>query len=115
MRPCTTLYWPAICGKEFDLRQTKHKWPTWLLAPCALAVLSGCSWAKSGYSALRSDQEAWVGHRSDELIASWGDPDETDILGDAYRAYTWIGDDGVCRRTFMDRDGVITGYSESDC
>lgn len=83
----------------------------WLM----LFAVASCSTVKSGYSALRSDYASWEGHPASELLDSWGEPDTTEELGTDYVAYTWLGDDGVCRRTFTSRAGTITGYSESDC
>jgi hypothetical protein len=97
------------------LRMGKHNSAMWIVMLSIALSSTGCSIAESGYSAVRSDQEAWVGHRSEELLDSWGEPDEQKSLGSGYDAFTWIGDDGVCRRTFMASDGKITGYSESDC
>jgi hypothetical protein len=94
---------------------SNHKLATLVLVVGLAWAVTGCSIAKSGYSAVRSDQEAWIGHRSEELIESWGEPDAREELGSGYHAYTWIGDDGACRRTFMASEGKITGYSESDC
>ena len=116
-RPCChALILAAVLRLENrELRKGKHKLVAFVVASGIALVATGCSIAKSGYSAVRSDQEAWVGHRSEELINSWGEPDEQKSLGSGYDAFTWIGDDGVCRRTFMASDGKITGYSESDC
>ena len=83
-------------------------------AGVALAA-TACSIAESAYSAVRSDERAWVGHDSRELFDSWGEPDARQELGSGYQAFTWIGDDGICRRTFTSRDDRITGYSETDC
>ena len=97
------------------MRQGIHKLVAFVLVSGIALGVMGCSLAKSGYSVVRSDQEAWVGHGTEELIESWGEPDAQEVLGSGYEAYTWIGDDGTCRRTFMASDGKITGYSESDC
>lgn len=83
-----------------------------VLACCSAA---GCATVKSGYSALQGDYDSWEGHDARELLDSWGTPDTTEELGSDYLAYTWLGDDGVCRRTFTARAGTITGYSETDC
>lgn len=69
----------------------------------------------SACSIVRSDYTSWEGHSSRELLESWGQPDVTEELGNDYLAYTWVGDDGVCRRTFMARADKLTGYSETDC
>jgi hypothetical protein len=71
---------------------------------------AGCS-----TSAWQRDYSAWQGHSSGELLDSWGEPDTIEELGADYLAYTWLGDDGLCRRTFTARTGTITGYSETDC
>jgi len=84
-----------------------------LVLACIFAA--GCSTVKSGYSALQRDYSAWQGHSSGELLDSWGEPDTIDELGSDYLAYTWLGDDELCRRTFTARTGTITGYSETDC
>jgi len=97
------------------LRPGIHKLTAFVVVSCIALAVTGCSLAKSGYSVVRSDQEAWVGHRTEELIEIWGEPDTQEVLGSGYDAYTWIGDDGTCRRSFMASDGKITGYSESDC
>ena len=97
------------------MRSGIHKLAVIVMASGIALAVMGCSLAESGYSVVRSDQEAWVGHRTEELIESWGEPDAQEVLGSGYDAYTWVGDDGTCRRTFMASEGKITGYSESDC
>lgn len=86
-----------------------------LAASLLIVSLAGCSTVKSGADALTSEYTAWEGHRASELLESWGQPDTTEELATDYVAYTWFGDAGQCRRTFMARAGKITGYSESDC
>lgn len=78
------------------------------LASLSLLSAAGCS-------ALRSDYESWEGHSAEELLESWGTPDATEELGPDYVTYTWLGDNGRCRRTFAALSGKITGYSETDC
>jgi len=77
--------------------------------------VAGCSTVESSYSALSSDYVSWEGHPAPDLLDSWGEPDKIEELGSDYVAYTWLGDDGVCRRTFTSHAGKITGYSETDC
>jgi hypothetical protein len=87
-----------------------------LTASVLLAVvIAGCGVVESGYGMLRSDYTSWEGHPARDLLDSWGQPDVTDELGPDYLTYTWIADDGRCRRTFTSRAGTISGHSETDC
>jgi len=97
------------------MNHAKHNSVSFASLLVACAVAAGCSTVKAGFSAVRSDYAAWNGHPASELIESWGPPDETAELASDYLAYTWLGDDGGCRRTFMARAGTITGFSETDC
>lgn len=91
-------------------------WPVLLTLSSCATVRSGYESVKSGVTGLGgSDYEAWEGHPARDLLDSWGPPDETADLGPEYVAYTWLGADGECRRTFTSRGGTITGYSETDC
>lgn len=86
-----------------------------MAAALLAAIASGCSTVRSGYAALDSEYDAWTGHPAQDLLDSWGPPDATEALGNDYLAYTWLGDDEACRRTFTASAGTITGYSETDC
>ena len=77
----------------------------------AAALQSGCGALRS----MHSDETAWVGHRLDDLIASWGQPDRTEELGVDYSAYTWLQDGTECEKTFPVSDGRITGYTSTGC
>jgi len=77
----------------------------------ASVLLQGCD----TLSALQSDPTAWEGHRIDELIASWGQPDRIERLGVDYAAYHWIKNDTKCEQTFTVSKTRITGYSSSGC
>ncbi|MGI9343367.1 MAG: hypothetical protein ACR2QV_10980 [Gammaproteobacteria bacterium] len=89
------------------MNNNKHNAVAGGLLVLACLFAAGCSFQR--------DYSAWQGHSSSELLGSWGEPDTIDELGSDYLAYTWLGDDGVCRRTFTARTGTITGYSETDC
>lgn len=108
LHPIRILAAGEIGVGDHALTTTRHNALAIGIAVLALAASAGCS-------ALRADYSSWEGHPTSELLSSWGEPDSTEELGSDYVAHTWMGDDGVCQRTFMSRAGTITGYSESDC
>lgn len=73
---------------------------------------------QSSCGTLRSigpDETAWIGHRVEDLIASWGQPDRKNQLGVDYAAYTWLHEGTECEKTFPVSDGRITGYTSTGC
>lgn len=82
-----------------------------LIAVVMFGLLSGCAVLEPFESSLTE----WEGHSVDELIASWGQPDQTSSLGNDTVAMTWAEQGGRCEHTFIVREERITGYSESGC
>ena len=65
--------------------------------------------------AVNSDYTAWQGHPTAELIESWGEPDNTRSLSADTTALSWNDARRNCEITFIEREGRIIGYSDTDC
>ena len=85
------------------------------MAITAILMVAACSTVQSGYTALTPGLEAWAGHSTNELIASWGQPESRTDLGDDVEALTWVSDDGHCEHTFTTRNDKVIGVSDNDC
>jgi hypothetical protein len=102
------LYNPLSIGMIGKSKIVRIKYKN-LLSLVACLIVGGCTSASS-------IQKAWQGHSIDELIESWGEPDESEQLGVDYNAYTWLSDTGDCRQTFyVPADRRILSVSNSGC
>jgi len=69
---------------------------------------------------MRSDvMESWVNEPIDNLISTWGPPDQSVTLSDGKQVLTWIKvfrPATTCRQTFITNvEGKIEKWSLTDC
>lgn len=86
-----------------------------ILCLVTVVLASGLQQGCETLSSLQADNTAWEGHRVDDLIASWGQPDRIEQLGVDYATYTWTKNGTNCEQTFTVSEARIAGYSSSGC
>jgi len=62
--------------------------------------------------------ESWVNEPIDNLITKWGAPDQTTVLSEGKRVFTWkkVFAGSTCRQTFIvNAEGKIEKWNLADC